>query len=145
MNDSSIDQTATPDENQELQKPEQVQVHSKNEYDGSTPPRVSPKLVGTLSGYTNGMNRLQTRQDFLQQRYSELGEEFTTTNNLARKDEISKEKKSIELEGPKIGKARKALQVLLPSLETKNKERLENLKFDGLKFTPEEENETEEI
>jgi hypothetical protein len=144
MTDNLLDRKETPDENQGSQRPGKANMKNmKQEYDGSTPPRVSPKLVGTLSGYSNGMNRLQKRQDYLEQRYYELGEEFNTTSDLARKDKIATEKKSIEIEGPKIGKARKALEELLPSLERKNRDRLENLTFDSLQFTAEDKSETE--
>ena len=134
MNDSSIDQTATPDENQELQKPEQVQGDSKNEYDGSTPPRVSPKLIGTLAGCNSGMNKVAKRIAFLTQKYEELKQENKTATSLVRKDEILNAKVKIEEEAPKLKDTRKALEALLPVLEAKNKDKLENIEFDTLDF-----------
>jgi hypothetical protein len=116
----------TPGEDQEDNK--------KNEYDGSTPPRVSPKLIGTLAGCNRGMNKVNKRITYLKQKYEELKQENEDGTSLVRKDEILKEKVKIEEEAPKLKKTRKALKALLPVLEAKNKERLENIKFDALDF-----------
>ena len=134
MNDSSIDQTAIPDENQGLQKPSKDQSESKSEYDGSTPPRVSPKLIGTLAGCNSGMNKVAKRIAFLTQKYEELKQENKTATSLVRKDEILNAKVKIEEEAPKLKDTRKALEALLPVLEAKNKDKLENIEFDTLDF-----------
>jgi hypothetical protein len=134
MTDIQDPKVETPDENQGSQKHEPVQADSKNEYDGSTPPRVSPKLIGTLAGCNSGMNRVAKRTSYLTQKYEELKKENESATNLVRKDEILKEKEKIAKEAPKLKEAREALEALLPILEEKNKEKLENIKFDTLDF-----------
>ncbi|NQV16139.1 hypothetical protein HQ531_11825 [bacterium] len=81
------------------------------------------------------MKRLQIRQDYLEKRYADLEQEFLSATDLARKDEIAKEKEKIEDEAPKLGETRGKLEAILPSLEEKNRTRLDNVKFDTLKFS----------
>jgi len=142
MNDFN-ESTARPDDNQGSENPKKVQGSKSKEYDGSVPPRVSPKLVGTLAGYSKGIERLQTRQDYLEHRYSELEQEYKSTNDLAIKDKIAAEKDKITTEAPKIGAARKELEEKLPSLEKENRVRLENVEFTPLKFSIQKQSESE--
>ena len=131
----TIPQVETPGEDQGSQGSGNDQNgNKKNEYDGSTPPRVSPKLIGTLAGCDSGMKRVQKRSAYLKQRYEDLKQENETSTSLVRKDEILKEKEKIEEEAPKLKDTRKALEALLPVLEAKNKDKLENIEFDTLDF-----------
>ena len=135
MENELVSAVETPDESQKVQQPSKANKSTeKKEYDGSTPPRVSPKLIGTLAGCNNGMNKVAKRTTNLTQKYADLKAENASTTDLIRKDEIFNEKTRIEKEAKKLKKTRKALESLLPVLEEKNKEKLENIKFGTLDF-----------